>query len=261
MRSRLRLTVLTLTVLTWISSIPMLSGADTGKQVYELRTYVASTAQQRDAIVQHWQDAAIPAYNRLGVRPIGVFTELQDAPTNSIYVLLPFESMDAFAASPARLAADSKYQAAGADYLQRSGTNAAFDRMESALLTAFDGMKQLAPPPATGVRADWVFELRTYKSASENRGWNKIRMFNDGEISVMQETGLAPVFFGQNLTGSHLPSLTYMTCGENLAEHQKHWKTFGASPGWNALKNDPQYKDNMTGMIKVLLKRTPASQL
>jgi len=27
------------------------------------------------------------------------------------------------------------------------------------------------------------------------------------------------------------------------------------------LQNDPQYKDNMTGMVKVILKRMPASQI
>ena len=52
-----------------------------------------------------------------------------------------------------------------------------------------------------------------------------------------------------------------MTCGENLDEHKKHWQGFSAAPVWKQLQADPQYKDNMTGMIKVMLKRTSASQL
>jgi hypothetical protein len=86
-------------------------------------------------------------------------------------------------------------------------------------------------------------------------------MFESGEITVMKEVGLAPIFYGRTLVGSPMPSLVYMTCGENLAEHQKHWQAFSAAPVWNKLKNDPQYQDNMTGMIKVMLKRTSASQI
>jgi len=230
-------------------------------QVYELRVYITKSEQQQKAVVEHWERSGIPAYNRINVKPVAVLTELQPSETNRVYVLLPFDSADAFSAAPAKLLADSAYQKSAAEFLNLHKTNAAFERIESSLLVAFDGMKKLSPPPATGDRASWVFELRTYMSASENRGWNKIKMFNAGEITVMKETGLSPVFFAQNLTGSQLPCLTYMTCGENMEEHQKHWKTFGNAPGWNALKDDPQYKDNMTGMIKLMLKRTAASQL
>jgi hypothetical protein len=86
-------------------------------------------------------------------------------------------------------------------------------------------------------------------------------MFNDGEISVMQDVGLAPVFYGEMIVGSQMPCLVYMTAGEDVAEHQKHWKAFSDAPGWNTLKNDPQYKDNMSGMTRIMLKRMPASQL
>ena len=86
-------------------------------------------------------------------------------------------------------------------------------------------------------------------------------MFESGEITTMKEVGLAPIFYGRTLVGAHLPSLVYMTCGKNLEEHKLHWQGFSAAPVWKQLQKDPQYKDNMTGMIKVMLKRTPASQL
>ena len=86
-------------------------------------------------------------------------------------------------------------------------------------------------------------------------------MFESGEITTMKEVGLAPVFYGRTVVGGHMPCLVYMTCGENLDEHKKHWQGFSAAPVWKQLQADPQYKDNMTGMIKVMLKRTAASQL
>jgi hypothetical protein len=58
-----------------------------------------------------------------------------------------------------------------------------------------------------------------------------------------------------------MPSLVYLTSGENLDEHKKHWQGFSADPVWKKLQADPQYKDNITSAIKVILKRTTASQL
>jgi hypothetical protein len=63
------------------------------------------------------------------------------------------------------------------------------------------------------------------------------------------------------MVGSHLPCLMYMTCGQSLEEHKKHWQAFSSAPVWKQLQADPQYKDNMIGMIRVLLKRTKASQI
>ncbi|MGA2870670.1 MAG: hypothetical protein ABSF34_16095, partial [Verrucomicrobiota bacterium] len=64
--------------------------ADHGQpQYYELRTYLTKSADQQKRINDYWQNAAVPAYNRMGIQPIGVFTEIQDSPTNRIFVLIP----------------------------------------------------------------------------------------------------------------------------------------------------------------------------
>ena len=86
-------------------------------------------------------------------------------------------------------------------------------------------------------------------------------MFESGEITVMKEVGLAPIFYGRTVVGPHMPSLVYMTSGENMDEHQKHLQRFGAAPVWKKLTSDPYYKDNMTAGISIMLKRTSASQI
>ena len=85
---------------------------------------------------------------------------------------------------------------------------------EVSLLRAFDGMKQMAVPSAD--KKPNVFELRNYISSSENKGLNKIKMFESGEIDVMKQVGLAPIFYSRMVVGSQMPSLVYMTSGENL---------------------------------------------
>ncbi|HTI69437.1 MAG TPA: NIPSNAP family protein [Candidatus Limnocylindria bacterium] len=239
-----------------------LVGADAGQpQYYEWRVYATKSEAQQKLISDYWQKAAVPAYNRLGVSAVGVFTELQDSPTNKVYVLIPFETPGAYATIPARLAADVAYQTAGADYLNTPKADPAYIRFESSLLVAFDGMKKLAVPPSAADQKPWIFELRTYLSHSEAKGDNKVKMFNNGEIPLMQEVGLTPVFFGQTVVGSQMPNLIYMVSGENQDEHKKHWKGFFDAPVWKKLSGDPQYKDNVSKVISVFLKRTPASQI
>ena len=235
------------------------AAADAGNQYYELRIYTTTSDAQRQRVNDYWQNAAIPAYNRMGIQPVGVFTEQEDSATNNIYVLIPCDSMEIFTAIPAKLAADADYQKAAAEYLSAPKPNPAYDRFESSLLVAFDGMKHISIPPAD--KKPNVFELRTYKSSSEGKGLNKIQMFESGEITVMKEVGLAPIFYGRKVVGSHMPCLVYMTCGVNADEHKKHWSAFGAAPVWKQLQANPQYKDSMIGMIRVILKRTAASQI
>jgi hypothetical protein len=233
--------------------------AEGGRQYYELRVYLTKSVEQQKRVNDYWQNAAVPAYNRLGIQPVGVFTEIDDSPTNSIYVLLPADSFEAFQKIPAQLAADATYQKAAADFLNAPKTNAAYERFETSLLGAFDAMKHMSLPPAD--KKPTVFELRNYISSSENKGLNKIKMFESGEISVMKDVGLAPIFYSKMLVGSKMPSLVYMTCGENLEEHKKHWQGFSSAKVWKDLQADPQYKDNVSTIIKIMLKRTSASQI
>jgi hypothetical protein len=259
-RSIFPTTIIRVLILATLSLLLRSSAADNAQpQYYELRVYSAASDAQRQRISDYWLQAAVPAYNRLGCQPIGVFTELQDSATNKIFVLIPHASAEAFASAPAKLAADAEFQNAGTDFLNAPKTNAAYEGFETSLLVAFDGMKHLNLPPPD--KKPNVFELRTYMSSSEARGLNKIQMFNSGEIEVMKEVGLAPIFYGRTLSGPTMPSLVYMTCGEDLDAHKKHWSAFSAAPVWKQLQADPQYKDNMTTAIKVLLKRTSASQI
>ncbi len=234
-----------------------------GPQYFELRVYSTKSEKQQKLVSDYWQNAAVPAYNRIGIQPIGVFTELQVSPTNKIYVLIPYDSLDLFASIPAKLAADSAFQTAAAEYNAATKADPAFERIESSLHVAFEGMKKLALPPSSAEKKPWIFELRTYLSPSESKGDNKVKMFNSGEITLMQEVGMCPVFFAQTLTGPHMPSLVYMVSGENREEHTKHWQGFINSPVWKKLSSDPEYKDNMIdkGVINVFLKHTPASQI
>jgi hypothetical protein len=240
---------------------PLIAAEGGQPQYYELRVYTTRSEAQQKAINEYWEKAAVQAYNRLGVSAVGVFTELQESTNNKVYVLIPFETPGAYAAVPAKLAADAAYQTAAADFLNVPKSDPSYVRFESSLLVAFDGMKKLAVPTSAAEKKPWIFELRTYQSHSEGKGINKVAMFNAGEIQLMQEVGLSPVFFAQTVIGSQMPNLVYMVSGESQEAHKLHWKGFGEAPVWKKLSSDPQYKENVSKINNVFLKRTSASQI
>jgi NIPSNAP len=259
-RFLLQFIVVLAAVVTQLGHPARSAAADLEKpQYYELRVYTTKSEEQQKRVNDYWQNAAVPAYNRMGIEPVGVFTELQDSATNKIYVLIPCGSLEIFAAVSSKLGADEAYQQAAAEFLSAPKSNPAYERFESSLLVAFNGMKHMVVPPPN--RRPNVFELRTYLSPSENKSLNKMQMFESGEIPLMKEVGLSPIFYSRTLIGPRLPSLVYMTCGENLDAHEKHWQGFNNAPVWKQLTGDPQYKDNMNGAISILLKRTSASQI
>src|ERR1700722_2536729 len=85
-----------LALLTIANPSSVAAADDDQPQYYELRTYLTKSPDQQNRINDYWQNAAIPAYNRMGIQPIGVFIETNDSPTNSIYVLIPCDSLAVF---------------------------------------------------------------------------------------------------------------------------------------------------------------------
>src|SRR5690242_9669515 len=66
------------------------------QQFYELRTYTLKDQAQQTLVEQYFQQAAIPALNRIGSKTVGVFTELKPEGQTKLYALIPFDSIDDF---------------------------------------------------------------------------------------------------------------------------------------------------------------------
>ncbi len=234
------------------------ASAPAGKLLYELRLYRIASADKRKAMERFFAEAAVPAWNRLGVEPVGVF-RYQDEQIHDLWVLLPYRSFDTCLAVHTTLLDDEEFCRRGAAVLGAAIKDPAYQRVESSLLLAFDQMPQLEIP-ARG--PDRVLQLRIYESHSLERARKKIAMFNEGgEIAVFRKTGLTPVFFGQSLVGSKLPNLTYMLGFENDEARQAAWQRFLEDPAWLALKGDEQYKDTVSNITNLLLRPAAGSQI
>jgi hypothetical protein len=234
------------------------SAAD--RDYYELRQYLLETEAQRSLLDAYLRDAAIPALNRIGVQPVGVFVPREGGP-GPVYVLLRHASPEAVATLEERLLADEDYCRKGSPLLDAPAAAPAFKRMESSLLLAFRGMPKMETP-AKG--SDRVFQLRIYESPSVKTGRKKVEMFNDaGEIAIFRRVGLNPVFFGQSLVGGKMPNLTYMLGFANADQQQAAWTKFREDPEWLALRAKPEYGDKeiLCGITNLLLKPAEYSQI
>jgi hypothetical protein len=261
---RTSLTVSTLAGLSTAGlNAPAAEAGGAEREYYELRIYRLKSGAKSDLLDSYLETAAIPALNRLGIKPVGVFTERETKEAPAVYVLIPYPSLASFSEAVAKLLVDPDLQKAGAAYLQSPMDNPGFDRIESWFMLAFAGMPKIEQPGFSRDRKPRMFELRTYQSHSELKALKKVEMFNSGEIDVMREVGLGPVFYGQALIGSGLPHLTYMLSAEDQDAHKKHWDAFGKHPVWNKLKNDPQYADTVSknGIKNYFLVPTSYSQI
>lgn len=229
-----------------------------GRQYYELCTYHLDSDAQRDGLCAFFEQAAIPAWNRLGLEPVGVFLT-PDEP-GPVYVLLPHPSAESVVTAKHRLLDDAAYLADGAAFLDATPDAPAYARIESSLLLALTGMPRLETPAKA---ADRVVQLRTYESPSVKTGLKKIEMFNQGELAIFRRVGLNPVFFGEALLGAKLQNLTYMLAFDSMDAQKAAWNRFRKDPEWQELSAKPEYANDaiLCGITNLNLVPARCSQI
>lgn len=234
------------------------AGESRAPQYYELRRYhLLYGSKQRD-VHTFLGEVAVPALNRIGINPVGVFNVAYGPNSPSVYILLPHPDLSSVESVRRRLAEDQAFVESGADFLRRPLSDPSYVRYESSLMKAFEGMQTMETPVETDGR---IFELRIYESHTDEAALRKIEMFNNGEIPIFREVGLHPVFFAETLIGDKLPNLTYMLAFENLAERDAAWARFSDHPDWKALSADPYYAESVSAITDFILRPTAYSQV
>jgi hypothetical protein len=231
------------------------------QEYLEWRIYELKSSAQKGRVDDYLKNAYIPALNRLGCKPVGAFTVKDATEITVLHVLIPYPSQAVFGGVGTALARDEGYQTAGGAYLHAPKSDPAYARMESSLMLAFAGMPKIELQPFSTEKKPRMFELRIYEAHSEFKCQKKVEMFNKGEMQVMRDTGLGPVFYGHTLIGAKSPNMTYMLSAENKEEHDKHWKAFGAHPEWQRLQKLPEYADTVSHITNIFLVPTEYSQI
>ena len=208
------------------------------REFYQLRKYTLQTGQL--ALAQSFfEHALIPVLNRMALAPIGAFKLDIGPETPTYYLLIPAASAEALVTLDTRLAEDTEFIKSSAAFWGAPASAPAFVRVESSLMSSFAGWPKIIAPKGE----KRIFQLRTYESASHAGHVRKVQMFNQAEIGIFTRTGLAPVFFGDTLIGSRMPSLTYMLTFTDVADLIEKWKVFASDPAWKDLSHRPQNTD------------------
>ena len=243
------------------------SGAQTtsGKtrEYYELRKYYMQSGPQTKLTESYLSGALIPALNRLGMSPIGVFNLSIGPETPTLYVLIPSTSVEALVTSDLRLAQDKEFMQAAEPFWAAAAKEPPYIRIESTLLTAFEGWPKITPPPSTAQHAKRIFQLRSYESATNQDHVRKVEMFHNGEFEIFQKAGFAQVFYGDALIGPRLPHLTYMLSFGDLTEMDAKWEIFRNDPNWKKLSADPRFafEPIVSNIDNLILTPTAFSQI
>jgi NIPSNAP protein len=237
--------------------------ANAAREYYELRCYKLQSGDQPKLAHKYFAEALIPALNRMGMNPIGVFDLYLGPETPAFYVLIPSASVEALATSELHLAHDEEYLKAAEEFDAAPAKQPAFGRIESSLMIAFEGYPKLTVPPVTAKKGARVFQMRTYESPSLRDHRRKVEMFNSGEFDIFAKAGFWNVFFGDTLVGARLPNLTYMLSFPDLSELDAKWKAFVEHPDWKKLSSDPKFafESIVSNITNVILHPTGYSQI
>jgi len=261
----LAMTAMTATVL--LAGVARAGETAPSRQVLELRTYRFASEAKLKTFAGFLESALVPALNRAGCKPVGVFRAMQadnpklkpPADDLKLSVLIPHADLASALALSGKLAADAGLAPQASAVLGTPMKDPVYDRFEAQLMLGFTQCPGVEVPT---LAPDRVLQLRIYESHNDERALRKIEMFNEGgEIALFRRLGVNPVFFGQSIAGTLLPNLTYMVGFENTAAMTAAWDAFVKHPDWDKLKTDPKYADTVSRITNIVLRPQPGSQI
>jgi hypothetical protein len=226
------------------------------KELIELKVYHFAAAGGVNQLKKFYTEAVIPFLNRRGAK-VGVFNEysLEDPP--KVYILHAHESPESYWTAIQEMKTDRTFLNAAKSYFELPYNQPVFERYETFLLEAFDGIPQLKVP----AKSRGLFELRTYESYNEDAHRRKVKMFNLEEIPLFEKVGLHPVFFGSILAGQYMPALTYMLWFKDMDEREANWNKFRISEEWNTMRVKEEYANTVSKVRKIFLTPADISQI
>jgi hypothetical protein len=240
-----------------LASLGSVRAAD--REHYLLKSYVVKPGKVA-ALDEYLSKAYIPAAKRIGAGPVGVFKESEANGVVTVHVLTVLQSAVQATELEGKLAADANHQSAGKSFLSATDANPAYDRVETSVFAAIEGMPSMAKPDASKAR---ILNLRIYESPTPAAHEKKVEMFNTGELAIFKRVGLTPVMFGSAISGPRMPNLTYLLVFPDDEARKAAWNKFGGDPEWQALKAKPGYSDKeiIRKITNILLTPVPYSEI
>ena len=226
-------------------------------EYYELRTYIIPYNAAEKGLHNYLSKSLLPALNRQGVEYIGVFETIGQPTPKELVLLIPYNDIATYGKVLKGLTKDNVFQKNKVEYDAITFSRPAYTRFTSSFYFAFDALPKLIVPE----KGSKLFELRTYEGYSEDAVQRKTNMFNDGELTIFEDTGLHSVFFGSQVSGPLMPALTYMLAFKDMEERNKNWNKFSIHPEWKRISILPEYANTVSDIKRIFLNPLSYSQL
>ncbi|HEY2018749.1 MAG TPA: NIPSNAP family protein [Bryobacteraceae bacterium] len=203
------------------------------RSLYEIRTFRLRNGpeNQRQRTVAFLR-AYTPLVKAAGAGCVGLFSSSIGEDGPYLLAITSYQGYAEMDACQTRLRANADYLKARAEWY--SGERPC-EREDVRLLLAFPGFPVVTPPPTEGRKAPRIFELRMYELETAAMVERKIKMFEQGETAIFVRAGMLPVFFGETVFGSNLPSVVYMLGFDDLSARESSGRISGADPEWKKL--------------------------
>jgi hypothetical protein len=231
-------------------------------EYYRITVYHFASKEQEQSIDLYLEKALLPALHKNKFENIGVFKPITNdtAADKKIYVYVHSKTMEALTGIEELVYRDSAFRLEAKSYLTAVFDKPPFTRYENILMKAFRLAVKMNLPVLQSAKAEHIYELRSYESATDALYRNKVQMFNEGhEIDLFKKLYFNAVFYADVLIGDRIPNLIYMTCFENMADRDEHWKAFSNSPEWKAMSTAPFYQHNVSKADIILMHAAPYS--
>jgi hypothetical protein len=225
-------------------------------EFYEFRIYQLTGGGAKSTLKSYLTEALLPLFAKYEVK-LGAFEEYGKEEPPKVYTIFVYPSTEVYFKLQKELVTNKDYMAAAKTYFELPAAKPVFERYETFLMEAFDGIPKLKFPD----KSRGLLELRTYESYNEDAARRKVAMFNDEELPLFDKIGLHSVFFGKILAGKYMPALMYMLWFKDMDEREATWKKFGESPEWKTLSGKAIYADTVSKVRKIFLVPTDYSQI
>lgn len=226
------------------------------KEFYEFRVYQLTGGGAKNTLKTYLTEALMPLFLKFGIK-LGAFEEFDKEDPPKVYTIFVYPSAEVYFKLQKELTSNADYLAAAKTYFELPAAKPVFERYETFLMEAFDGIPKLKFPE----KNRGLLELRTYESYNEDAARRKVAMFNNEELPLFEQVGLHPVFFGKILAGKFMPALMYMLWFTDMNEREANWKKFVDSSEWKTLSSKPIYADTVSKVHKKFLTPTDYSQI
>ena len=231
-------------------------------EYYRITVYHFAGKEQEQLLDEYLEKALLPGLHKNQFKNIGVFKPIANdtAADKKLYVYIPSNTLEALTTIESLMYKDSAFRLAAKLYLSAAFDKPPFTRYQNILMKAFRLATKMNLPVLNSAKAENIYELRSYESATDGLYSNKVHMFNEGhEIDLFKKLNFNAVFYADVLMGDRMPNLIYMTCFENMAVRDEHWKAFGSSPEWKTMSSSPFYQHNVSKADIILMHAAPYS--